>query len=223
MTQQMLVPTQAQALLDTPVDSGTATSSTTFKKTSTPTPISALLHTQTVSSLVSRVTTLNDDVRASHVDALTREWRIRTQNRSGSTVLELLDMLADLGFAWRDLARMVSVSVPAMQKWRKGEKASGENRLKLAGLVAAADLIASQFEIRDIESWFEMPLLEGVPVTPIDLWSASQAFLVLEFASGHLDPESALTRFDPDWRAIYDSPFETHRGEDGYLSIRPKG
>lgn len=32
----------------------------------------------------------------------------------------MLSDLAELGFAWRDIARLVKVSVPAVQKWRKG-------------------------------------------------------------------------------------------------------
>lgn len=215
--------TPARSFHGSQLDPGTATSSAATSLVSAPTPIAALRHTQTASSLVSRVTTLNEDVRTTHVEALATEWRIRTRNRSAAGVRELLGLLADQGFAWRDLARMIGVSVPAIQKWRRGEKASGENRLKLAGLVAAIDLIAAQFQIQDIESWFEMPILEGAPVTPIDLWSGNQAFLVLEFASGHLDPETALGRFDPSWRETYESQFETVRGQDGYLSIRLKG
>ncbi|WP_461169889.1 hypothetical protein [Arthrobacter sp. Z1-15] len=84
------------------------------------------------------------------------------------------------------------------------------------------DLIASQFQIKEIESWLEMPLVDGIPVTPIDLW-AHHAFLVLEFASGHLHPEAALDRFDPSWRETYHSDFETFRNEDGDMSIRMKG
>ncbi|WP_441405875.1 helix-turn-helix domain-containing protein [Arthrobacter sp. YAF17] len=179
--------------------------------------------TQTASSLVSRVTTLTNDVRTTHIEALGLEWRIRTQTRSALSVKDLLELLADAGFAWRDLARMIGVSVPAIQKWRKGERSSGENRLKLAGLIAAMDLIASQFHIQDIGSWFEMPIIDGAPVTPIDLWSANQAVLVLEFASGHLNPEEVLDRFDPSWRETYESQFETFRGQDGQLSIRLKG
>ncbi len=117
---------------------------------------------------------------------------------------------------------MIGVSVPAVQKWRKGERVSGENRRKLASLVAAQDLIASQFKVQDIESWFEMPILDGAPITPIDLWAANQSFVVLEYASGRLEPEAALNSFDPTWRDAYDTAFETVRGEDGHLSIRMK-
>lgn len=55
----------------------------------------------------------------------------------------MLSDLAELGFAWRDIARLVKVSVPAVQKWRKGEKASGESHSRVASLLAACDLITT--------------------------------------------------------------------------------
>lgn len=206
------------------VDSGTATPGFTLPTTiDMPTRISALEHTERTGNLVTKVTRLNNDVRETHVEALTHEWRLLTSQRAVGRVQDLLQVLADQGFAWRDIARMLGVSVPAIQKWRKGEKSSGENRHRIASLVAAQDLIASKGRIQEIESWFEMPIAEGIPVTPIDLWAAGETFLVLEYASGHLDPEEALTRFDPSWRTAYESPFETFRGEDGHMSIRSKG
>lgn len=189
----------------------------------TPTHISALIVAQETRHLVTKVTTLTDEVRETHAGALTQQWTALTGQRGALSARELLELLADQGFAWRDIARMVGVSVPAIQKWRKGEKASGENRLKLASLVAAQDLISSEARIQDIESWFEMPIIEGIPITPIDLWTGGERFLVLEYASGHLGPEEVLTRFDPSWRTAYESPFETFRGEDGLMSIRAKG
>lgn len=205
------------------IDPGTATPHVALPHIDAPTRISALKNTEQARHLVTRVTTLNDDVRDTHGQALVTEWRILTAQRTALSVRVLLDLLADQGFAWRDIARMTGVSVPAIQKWRKGEKAAGENRQRLASLVAAQDLIASQSQIQEIESWFETPVIAGVPVTPIDLWAAGETFLVLEYASGHLNPEEALTRFDPAWRSTYESKFETFRGEDGQLSIRAKG
>lgn len=205
------------------VDNGTATTSVTLPRVDVPTRISALKMTEQSRHLVTKVSTLNNDVRETHVGALTHEWSVLTSQRAVASVRELLGLLADQGFAWRDIARMIGVSVPAIQKWRKGEKTTGDNRYKLASLVAAQDLIASQGRIQDIESWFEMPMAEGVPVTPLDMWTAGETFLVLEYASGYLTPDEALTRLDPSWRTTYDSPFETFRGEDGSMSIRAKG
>jgi hypothetical protein len=221
MTRVSSAPMQQQQTYS--VDPGTATPSVALPPIDIPTRMSALKITEQARHLVTRVTTLNNDVRESHVEALTHEWLILTSQRAVLGVRELLELLADQGFAWRDISRMIGVSVPAIQKWRKGEKASGENRHRLASLVAAQDLIASQGRIQEIESWFEMPIAEGTPLTPIDLWAAGETFLVLEYASGHLNPDEALTRFDPSWRTTYESQFETFRGEDGQMSIRSKG
>jgi len=135
----------------------------------------------------------------------------------------MLNELADLGFAWRDLARLVGVSVPAIQKWRRGQGATGENRRKVASLLAACDMISQSHGIQEIASWTEMPLRDGVSVTPMDLWAGERIDLVFDFASGHVDAEEILTAFDPDWRERYRSEFEVFEAGDGQLSIRMKG
>jgi len=150
------------------------------------------------------------------------EWRIATNARAKSSVKAMLSELADMGFAWRDIARMINVSVPAVQKWRKGDKASGENRQRLASLLAACDLITTHYMVDDIASWFEMPLSTSAPVTPTDLYSSNRADLVFDFASGHTDPEVLLTQLDPDWRERYQSDFEVFQASDGNLSVRMK-
>lgn len=188
----------------------------------TPTRILAYEHSEQARSLVTKVAVLQQDVTETHSQALKNEWEVLTTHRARSNALDLLGLLADQGFAWRDIARMLGVSVPAIQKWRRGEKISGENRFKLAQLVAAQDLIASRYEIRDIESWFETPI-SGAPVTPTDIWAAGDTQLVFDYASGVLSPEEALNLFDPEWRTKYDSPFETFLGDDGIRSIRAKG
>ncbi len=134
----------------------------------------------------------------------------------------MLAELAELGFAWRDVARMARVTVQAIQKWRRGAGISGENRHGIASLLAACDLVAERYGIQGVASWFEMPLLPGVPVTPIDLWGAHRPDLVFDYASGHTGPEQILTAWDPEGRDRYRSSFEVFRAEDGRLSIRPK-
>jgi hypothetical protein len=134
----------------------------------------------------------------------------------------MLGKLAELGFAWRDVARLVGVSVPAIQKWRRGEKTSGDSRLKVANLLAACDIIAEHYMIEEVASWFEMPLVANAPVTPLDLYAANRGDLVFDFASGHTDPEVLLTEFDPEWRERYRSEFEVFDAVDGHRSIRTK-
>lgn len=166
---------------------------------------------------------LNQEYDDLHQRSHDVEWRAATAGRAKVGVTSMLGDLADLGFAWRDIARLVGVSVPAVQKWRKGEKASGDSRKNLASLLAACDLIASHYMVEEIASWFEMPLSSLAPVTPIVLYANDRADLVFEFASGHADPESLLTQFDPDWRERYRSDFEVFDAGDGNRSIRMKG
>lgn len=169
------------------------------------------------------VSALNDDFTSLHKSLHDVEWRTAAAERGKASVVSMLGELANLGFAWRDIARMVGVSVPAIQKWRKGEKTSGDSRSRLASLLAACDLIASHYMVDEIASWFEMPLSPSAPVTPITLYSANRADLVFEFASGHTDPEALLSEFDPEWRERYRSDFEVFLAGDGNHSIRMKG
>lgn len=157
-----------------------------------------------------------------HQQSQYAEWNARTNTWGRASTQEMLDELADLGFAWRDVAKLVGVSVPAIQKWRRGEGTTGGNRQKVASLLAACDLVCEQYGIHEVSSWFEMPLQLGVPVTPVDLWAGGRSDLVLDFASGHADSEQVLTDWEPQWRDRYRSDFDVFRAADGQLSIRPK-
>ena len=169
------------------------------------------------------------EARVRHVDADQRhqrshydEWVQRTTERGRSSPSELLEELAELGFAWRDVARLVGVTVQAVQKWRRGAGTSGENRRSIASLLAACDMVTAHYGIKEVASWFEMPVLQGVAVTPIDLWDAKRPDLVFDYASGHADSDQVLTDWDPQWRERYHSDFEVFRAADGQLSIRLK-
>lgn len=169
-----------------------------------------------------QVRTLQETTDELHQRSHYSEWNTRTNVWGRSGMRGMLDELADLGFAWRDLARLVGVSVPAIQKWRRGEGTTGEHRQEVASLLAACDLVAVHYGIQEVASWFEMPLQIGVPVSPIDLWAARRPDLVFDFASGHADSEQILTAWDPDWPQRYRSDFEVFRAGDEQLSIRPK-
>jgi hypothetical protein len=169
-----------------------------------------------------RARDLSEEYGDLHKQSLFAEWRIKTAVRGKAAPAELLTALGDLGFAWRDVARLVGVSVAAVQKWRRSSGVSGESRRKLASLLAACDLITEHYGVSEIASWFEMPLVDNAPVTPLDLYAAGQHKLIFEYGSGHVEPEQVLTEFDPDWREHYSSDFEVFRADDGELSIRPK-
>jgi hypothetical protein len=169
-----------------------------------------------------RARVLNQEFDDLHQRSQFVEWRMRTTVRGRASTSAMLDELSSLGFAWRDIARLVGVSVPAVQKWRRGEHASGESRRKVASLLAACDLITEHYDVQEIASWFEMPLLAHVPVTPLDLYIGERPDLVFEHANGYVDPEQILMQFDAEWRERYRSDFEVFRDHDDELSIRPK-
>jgi hypothetical protein len=153
---------------------------------------------------------------------LLRSWQHRTNERGRLAPKTLLQEIADLGFAWRDVARMIGVSVPAVQKWRRSGGVTGDNRRKLASLVALCDEITARYPIQEVASWFEMPISAAAPVTPIDLYAAGRSTLVLDHASNHRDSEEILTAYDPEWRERFRSDFEVYLDTDGEMSIRPK-
>ncbi|WP_269857967.1 hypothetical protein [Streptomyces sp. RPT161] len=157
-----------------------------------------------------------------HKNLLFHDWQLRTNQRGRLAPKTLLEQIADLGFAWRDVARMIGVSVPAVQKWRRAGGVTGENRRRLASLLAMCDLIMEKYMIQEAASWFEMPISASAPVTPIDLYSDGHPDLVLEHANGHSDAEQILTAYDPEWREQYRSSFEVYLDHDGEMSIRPK-
>lgn len=173
-----------------------------------------------------RASDLKDEMRG--VRQRTHKIRLeeKTVERSRIGATQALEQLADYGFAWRDIARVVGVSVPALAKWRKGAGVSGENRLKLVRLLALVDMLADRF-IDEPASWLEMPITEEVGVTRMDLLQRGRFDLVLDLASPHTADgitEYVLSEVDPDWRDRHpDSSFESYVAEDGAVSIRFKG
>ncbi|MEU3836484.1 hypothetical protein ACH4N4_05230 [Streptomyces microflavus] len=157
-----------------------------------------------------------------HRRALFTSWQQRTNERGKLAPAALLEEIADLGFAWRDVARMIGVSVPAVQKWRRAGGVTGENRRRLASLLALCDEITERYGIQEIASWFEMPISSLAPVTPIDLYTESKSTLILEHAWNQGDSEDILNAYDPDWRERFRSDFEAYLDDDGQMSLRPK-
>ena len=179
--------------------------------------------TESVGDVRNMTRVLSEDVDDIHRRALFVEWQSRTTDEARKSVLTLLDELADLGFGWSDIGRMLGVTVPAIRKWRTGGGASGASRRDVAALRAAAALIADHYQVEEIASWFEVPLVAGTSVTPIGLYAAGRTNLLFNYASGHVDPEQVLDEFDNEWRERGRSDFEVYRSSDSDLAIRPKG
>lgn len=193
------------------------------------TPVPDLRATQTTATLLTersrstreQVRQLSRSVSTTDQDIHTTEMLVRSARLAKSAPLDLLRGLADQGFAWRDIARLVGVSVPAIQKWRKGEGISGESRKRLADLAAACELLVTHYYVEDAAGWFETPLIYGVPVTPMDLWSEGRWDLLFD-AAGTNDPESVIATLDPEWRVNYSTPFTIVHTEDGQRSLQSR-
>ncbi|BBX75222.1 transcriptional regulator [Mycobacterium shinjukuense] len=170
-------------------------------------------------------TELHGQVRDTRRKAHMAELESKTVERARCAPMHALEQLADYGFAWRDIARVVGVSVPAITKWRKGAGVTGGNRLKIARLLALIDMLSDRF-IDEPASWLEMPIQDGVGITRMDLLERGRYDLVLALASTHTGDgtvEYVLNEIDPDWReTVVDNVFESYAAEDGVISIRPK-
>jgi transcriptional regulator with XRE-family HTH domain len=195
-------------------------------KSSVPSVIVEIPHTFT--SLVNEVAGLRDQVQEQNIGVADLYRRInafdldrRTAFKVREGIQPLLDGLAiDRGMSWNDIARLVHVSPQSVRKWRKGEQATGDNRLGVAKLAAFLDVL-SELGIGDAAQWLEVPIVEGYPVTGFDLYAAGKIDLLLEWADRRIDsPERLLDQFDGAWREKYRTMYETFKAGDGNLSIR---
>ena len=197
----------------------TATSSVTEVVVAIPQTLTFLV--RKVADLRDRVQETNSEVADLHrkVNATDLERRTHFKVREG--VAALLDQLSlESGMSWNDVARSIGVSAQAVRNWRKGEPATGDNRLALARLAAFIDLL-SELGIGDPAVWLEVPILSGYSIRGLDLYAADKIDLLLEWANMRIEtPEELLDMFDPKWRETYRANHETFRAGDGNLSIR---
>ena len=156
-----------------------------------------------------------------HGDTLEAEMLTVANRRAKESLASLLDELNNLGFSWRDVARVAGVSVPAVRKWRLGGAASGSNRQKVATVIALCDIASDRYLIADVAGWLETPLHPEAPITGLDMAAKSRFDLVLRLASEYGgDTEEALDEFEPDWRERYSSPVEVFTAPDGMPGLR---
>jgi hypothetical protein len=155
-----------------------------------------------------------------HHRAFKVQLNIQTVKNAKRAPVELLGELADLGFEWREIARMLGVSVPALRRWRQGEPPTGEHRRDIAQLVAFTRILAEDHMVADIASWMEVPISTDAPVTAIDLYVGGHALSILELASEHAAPDAILDRVEPGWRERFRSDFEVFVASDGQTATR---
>jgi hypothetical protein len=204
-------------------DRGTAGSAVTAYLPAEPATADSTLLVQRVGWLRSQANVLGKDVASVHEKAWNHDLDQRAANKARRGVPALLAELAvDRGMAWTDIARLVSVSVSGLRKWRTSGSASAEHRLALARLAAFLDLL-SEYPIEDPAQWMEMrlPLPPGYVITPIDLYQRGAQSGLLEYASEQRTAEQVLDQFDPGWRDAR-SDFESYDAPDGAKAIRPR-
>ncbi|MCD2118395.1 MULTISPECIES: transcriptional regulator [Rhodococcus] len=171
---------------------------------------------------------LGQSIQNSRRDVLLLDLDQRAKAHAKESPRDTLEDLADLGFSWRSVAAVLGVSVPAVNKWRRGEGISGENRLKIAKLRAMVDILEVCF-IKEPVSWLEMPIQERVALSRMDLLVGGRYDLVIELARSETGSvgataEDVLNEFNPRWRTeLVDDHFETFIDADGDVGIRPRG
>lgn len=156
-----------------------------------------------------------------HEEALAQQLEVKAQAIARRSVSEMLNELSEAGFAWRDIAALAGVSVPAVRRWRQGEAPTGQNRLAIARLVALMETLRDDHLVSDVASWMEVPLTSEAPLTAIDLAAAGRLAEVVAIAAGHSTAEDVLDGWRPGWREAYRSEYEVFEAPDGELSTRP--
>lgn len=162
---------------------------------------------------------LSDDAAQLHDRTIEIQLRSRSEEAAKRSATDLLVELAEIGLAWRDIARMVGVTVPAVRKWRQGDLPSGAHRKAIARLLAFIDVLRSEHLVSDVPSWLEMPLADSA-VSGLDVYEAGLVKPLVMHAAGHLDAENLLDQFDPEWRQAVGTRFEISVAADGLPAIR---
>jgi hypothetical protein len=165
---------------------------------------------------------LGDDVAEIHHDVFWRQLDERARRVEARSPQDMLGELADRGFAWRDIATLVGVSVPALRRWRQGESPTGGHRLGIARVLAFVEILEADHLISVPASWLEMPLSPDAPVSGVDLATAGRYEDLLDLAAGHASAAEVLDRWQPDWRTRYRSDFEVFEAPDGEAGIRSR-
>ncbi len=155
-----------------------------------------------------------------HHQAFQAQLNSKARDVAKRPAIEMLDELARRGFAWRDIARLVGVSVPAVRRWRQGESPTGPHLLAIARLLAFTEILRVDHLVSDVARWLEMPLVAEAPLTGIDMAADGRYVDLLDLATGHETPEAALDRWQPGWRERFSSQFEVFEAADGELGLR---
>jgi hypothetical protein len=139
---------------------------------------------------------------------------------------ELLEALADVGFSWATMARLLEVTPTAVRKWRKGTGVSTSNHQRVAHLLAMARMLSRvQPRIDNVAFWLETPCREDTALLRLDLYRAKAYNALLALAAERRQAVEVLDEILPDWRRLHgrDGRFELVWAEDGAPLIVMRG
>jgi len=125
-----------------------------------------------------------------------------TDKLAGTPAVDLLAELHDrFGLEWQRIARLLGVSVPALNKWRNGGGLAAETDLNLRRLVAFSELVADG-GIGDVASWFASAPVAEVPLTRGDVYRVGGGNELLASLQDPRPGEGLLDRWLPRWREL---------------------
>jgi len=167
------------------------------------------------------VSQLQQDVEAIHHDTseLDLQNRAAEINRDSSLV-EMLEDLADRGMSWSDIAKAVSVTPAAIRKWRRGEAAQGRTRMLVAHLLALLECL-ERAAVAEPVAWLISPLTPSVLVTALDLLRLGYTQDVLDLAYRRTGATVVLDKHVPDWQSTRNRRLQVEVGPDGEMSLVP--
>lgn len=136
------------------------------------------------------------------------------------------DLLADLhsrfGLEWRRIARLLGVSVRAVNKWREGGGLSPDRDQSLRELVAFCEVAVGE-GVGDVAAWMASRPISAIPVQRADLYAAGAVDRLLDSFGGPLSTD-VIDRFVPGWRdkqALETTPLhlQVRFGTDGDVLV----
>lgn len=129
-----------------------------------------------------------------------------TDKLAGTPALDLLSELHDrFGLEWQRIARLLGVSVPALNKWRVGGGLAPETDVALRRLVAFSELL-TEAGIGDVAAWFASHPVPRVPFTRADIFSVGGSGDLLASVHDDRAGELLLDRWLPRWREAASAP-----------------
>lgn len=132
----------------------------------------------------------------------------------------LAELTAGRGLGWSSIARLVSVSVPAVRKWRQGGDITPPRLHALARLTAFLELVEAE-SVSDAAAWLSLPLDDDQAselACKSDVYIAGGFVDLLAYAKGYISRAELLSRTSPQ-RYSRSGEAQVVRAADGRLSI----